>query len=74
MRRRIVGLIGASDASVSGLEMAHEVGERLALAGVVLVCGGLGGVMKPHRRGVVRQAAKFLVFYPARWQKTPIRM
>ena len=64
MRRRIVGLIGASDASVSGLEMAHEVGERLARAGVVLVCGGLGGVMQAASQGCCEAGGEVLGILP----------
>ncbi|MDH4111956.1 MAG: TIGR00725 family protein, partial [Actinomycetota bacterium] len=40
-----VAVIGASDATEWELAMAEEVGRRLAQAGAVLVCGGLGGVM-----------------------------
>jgi hypothetical protein len=33
-------------------ELARAVGERLASAGAVVVCGGLGGVMEAVSRGV----------------------
>jgi uncharacterized protein (TIGR00725 family) len=32
-------------------DMAYEVGKEIALAGAVLVCGGLGGVMESACRG-----------------------
>ena len=40
---------GTSDAELESL--AEEVGRRLAEAGVVVVCGGLGGVMEAASRG-----------------------
>ena len=40
---------GASDAELAPL--AEEVGRRLAQAGVVVVCGGRGGVMEAAARG-----------------------
>jgi uncharacterized protein (TIGR00725 family) len=46
-----VAVIGASDATEWELAMAEEVGRRLARAGAVLVCGGLGGVMNAAAAG-----------------------
>jgi uncharacterized protein (TIGR00725 family) len=51
VRRYMIGLIGSSHASESGLAMAQEVGERIARAGAVLVCGGHGGVMQAASQG-----------------------
>jgi uncharacterized protein (TIGR00725 family) len=52
-RRKQVSVIGsgscAQDSDLAGL--AEEVGRRLAEAGAVLVCGGLGGVMEAASRG-----------------------
>jgi hypothetical protein len=45
-RKRVrVGVIGGSKPEKSHLEMARKVGELVARAGAILVCGGLGGVM-----------------------------
>jgi uncharacterized protein (TIGR00725 family) len=49
--RRYVAVCGASEASASQLEAAREVGRLLAEAGVVVVCGGLGGVMEAASEG-----------------------
>lgn len=54
---RWVGVVGPGDA-VSGATpaveaVAEQVGRRLAEAGAVLVCGGLGGVMAAACRGAV---------------------
>lgn len=51
VRRPYVAVIGASDASPPEISQAEEIGERLARAGAVLVCGGLGGVMHAAARG-----------------------
>jgi hypothetical protein len=46
-----VAVIGASNATEWELLTAEEVGRRIAEAGCVLVCGGLGGVMNAAARG-----------------------
>jgi uncharacterized protein (TIGR00725 family) len=51
-----VGVVGAgggdrSAVSARELELAMEVGEGLAHAGAVLLCGGLGGVMEAACKG-----------------------
>jgi hypothetical protein len=46
-----VAVIGASNALEWELATAEEIGRRLAEAGCVLVCGGLGGVMDAAARG-----------------------
>jgi uncharacterized protein (TIGR00725 family) len=40
-----IGVIGGGEAEGPELELAREVGARLAQADAVLVCGGLGGAM-----------------------------
>lgn len=46
-----VAVIGGSDTSGRGLELAEEVGAEIAKRGHVLVCGGLGGVMEAACKG-----------------------
>jgi uncharacterized protein (TIGR00725 family) len=46
-----VSVIGAGQASDDEAAAAEEIGRRLAEAGAVLVCGGLGGVMDAAARG-----------------------
>jgi uncharacterized protein (TIGR00725 family) len=53
-RAPYVAVVGAGDASPSQVERAEEVGQRLAEAGAVIVCGGLGGVMHAAARGCER--------------------
>lgn len=51
MSRRYIGVIGASECDRELAGLAEEVGRRIAEAGTVLVCGGLGGVMEAACRG-----------------------
>ena len=46
-----ISVIGGHDINAEVEETAHEVGELVAKVGAVLVCGGLGGVMKEASRG-----------------------
>jgi uncharacterized protein (TIGR00725 family) len=47
----VVAVIGRGDCSDVEEAVAEEVGGRLAEWGAVLICGGLGGVMKAACRG-----------------------
>jgi uncharacterized protein (TIGR00725 family) len=52
MRRLYVAVVGGGGrVPVSQRRMAEEVGRAIAVAGAVLVCGGLGGVMEAACRG-----------------------
>ncbi len=46
-----IGVIGGSSAEPTVLESARNVGEAIARAGAILVCGGRGGVMEAACRG-----------------------
>ena len=46
-----IAVVGAGEAGADLLAGAEQVGARLAEAGAVLVCGGLGGVMEAACRG-----------------------
>ena len=49
-----VAVVGPNDATQTELDQAEAIGEGLARAGAVLVCGGLGGVMHAAARGCER--------------------
>ena len=51
LRRTYVAVIGASNALEWELATAEDLGRRLAEAGYVVVCGGLGGVMDAAAHG-----------------------
>src|SRR5512139_3921590 len=49
--RTRIGVIGGRTADKKTLETARRLGELIARAGAVLVCGGLGGVMAAAASG-----------------------
>ncbi|MCJ7611386.1 MAG: TIGR00725 family protein, partial [Candidatus Aminicenantes bacterium] len=49
--KRRIAVIGGARAEKKHLEMAFEVGRRIAEKGAILVCGGLSGVMEAASRG-----------------------
>ena len=49
--RRCVAVIGSSQANEEEYEIAYQVGRHLAKKGVVVVCGGRGGVMEAVCKG-----------------------
>jgi uncharacterized protein (TIGR00725 family) len=51
MEGAFVGVVGPAEAAASLERTAEEVGRLVAVAGAVLVCGGLGGVMSAACRG-----------------------
>lgn len=51
MKGPIIGVIGTGVSSASIDELATEVGREIARNNAVLICGGLGGVMKAAARG-----------------------
>jgi hypothetical protein len=51
MDKKIIAVIGGSQCSKGEAKLAEEVGRLLARRGAILVCGGLGGIMKAACRG-----------------------
>ncbi|MGC2290196.1 MAG: TIGR00725 family protein [Thermoplasmata archaeon] len=52
--RTLIAVIGGESPPPEALPVAEEVGRRIAQAGAVVVCGGLGGVMEAVCRGAHR--------------------
>jgi uncharacterized protein (TIGR00725 family) len=52
--RTLIAVIGGETPPPEVLPLAEEVGRRIAEAGAVVVCGGLGGVMEAVCRGAHR--------------------
>lgn len=50
-KRKFIAVIGGGECSPQEAKMAEEVGRELARRGVILVCGGLGGVMEAACKG-----------------------
>lgn len=63
-RKPIIGVIGASQASRDGLQVAEAVGREIALRGATLVCGGLGGVMEAAAKGAVEAGGEVVGLLP----------
>ncbi len=49
--RPYVSVVGPGEATPAQMEAAERIGRRLAAAGAIVVCGGLGGVMAAACRG-----------------------
>ena len=50
-RPRVISIIGGASPTEKHLEMAETVGRLLGERGVILVCGGRGGIMEAACRG-----------------------
>ena len=59
-----VAVVGGGGADVE-VELAAEVGRRLAEAGAVVVCGGLGGVMEAAARGAAEAGGTVIGIVPS---------
>ena len=46
-----IGVSGGGTCTASVAQLAEETGRRLAEAGAIVICGGLGGVMEAASRG-----------------------
>jgi uncharacterized protein (TIGR00725 family) len=62
---RYVSVIGQSVADARLVAAGEELGELLAAAGFVVVCGGMGGVMSAVSRGVARAGGVSIGILPA---------
>jgi uncharacterized protein (TIGR00725 family) len=59
-----IGVIGAGICSEEISKLAEEVGEGIAEAGAVLVCGGMGGVMEAASRGAKNKGGTTIGILP----------
>jgi uncharacterized protein (TIGR00725 family) len=68
-----IGVIGGGDCSDEVYKLAEEVGERVAKAGAVLVCGGLGGVMEAASKGAKKASGVTIGILPGtdKYQANP---
>ncbi|MCX7703671.1 MAG: TIGR00725 family protein [Planctomycetota bacterium] len=66
MPKYVIAVIGASDASEEELSAAEQIGEIVAQAGCILVCGGLGGVMEAAARGAKKNNGFVVGILPSR--------
>jgi uncharacterized protein (TIGR00725 family) len=64
MPERMVAVIGTGESDDALERVAEAVGAALALAGVTVVCGGLGGVMAAACRGAKAQGGRTVGLLP----------
>ena len=62
----IVAVIGDSSCSAEEAKLAETVGELLAQRGVIIICGGLGGVMEAVCRGAKSKGGLTVGILPGR--------
>jgi uncharacterized protein (TIGR00725 family) len=74
-----IGVVGEGVCSARTAAQAERVGRALARAGVVLICGGLGGVMEAASRGAAEAGGVVVGLLPGfqrheanRWVTIPI--
>jgi len=63
-RPPVIAVIGEGDPTPEIAALAEAVGEQIAQAGAVLVCGGLGGVMEAACRGAHRKGGVTIGILP----------
>lgn len=60
----IIGIIGGRDCSKEEYKAAMEVGSLLAKAGVMLICGGMGGIMEAACKGAIENGGTTIGILP----------
>lgn len=70
MDKILIGVIGASNPSILGIQIAEAVGREIAKHGAVVVCGGLGGVMEAASKGAVEAGGEVVGILPGADKKT----
>jgi uncharacterized protein (TIGR00725 family) len=53
IKKKFIAVIGSGQATAQEASLAKAVGQEIAKRGVVLVCGGLGGVMEAACQGAM---------------------
>jgi len=64
VRKKIVAVIGASEAEETVLHDAEAIGEGIAQRGALLISGGLGGVMEAACRGAKKAGGMTIGILP----------
>ncbi len=68
--KKFIAVIGGSQCSSQEARLAEEVGRELARRGVILVCGGLGGVMEAACRGASSEGGVTIGILPGESRQT----
>ena len=63
-KKKFIAVIGGSQCSKKEAQLAEEVGRELARRGAILVCGGLGGIMKAACKGASTEGGTTIGIIP----------
>lgn len=63
-KRPRIGVIGGASPDMASREAAVRVGELIAKAGAILICGGLGGVMEAAALGAKKEGGLTIGILP----------
>ena len=63
-KTQIVSVIGGREPTLTEQELARQVGRELALKGVMVACGGLGGVMEAVCKGAKEEGGTTIGILP----------
>jgi len=69
-QKRFIAVIGGSDCTPEEARLAEEVGRGLARNGAVLICGGLGGVMRAACKGASAEGGLTVGILPGNSRQT----
>jgi uncharacterized protein (TIGR00725 family) len=69
-KKKFIGVIGGRQCSKKEAKLAEEVGRQLAKRGAVLVCGGLGGIMKAACKGASAEGGTTIGIIPGNDRQT----
>jgi len=71
--RKFIAVIGSRECSAEECKLAEEAGREIARQGAILVCGGLGGIMKAACKGAYSEGGMTIGILPgdSRQQANP---
>ena len=61
----LIAVIGSSQCSPEEMKVAEAVGRELAKRGVILICGGLGGIMEAACKGAASEGGMTIGILPS---------
>ena len=64
MKKKVIGVVGASECSNEIRHIAEEVGREIAKKSAILICGGLGGVMEAACKGAKEEGGMTIGILP----------
>ncbi|MFH1622738.1 MAG: TIGR00725 family protein [Candidatus Omnitrophota bacterium] len=68
-QKLLIGVIGGHKCNKKAAKIAQELGKEIAKLGAILVCGGLGGIMKAAARGAKQNGGVTVGILPSEDKK-----